>query len=474
MRTVFELKVWHRKEQSCFFLLLWDDRKKQLTASLPYSKDIQKWYQLWRQRYYRFYQMPSLQPLSNSGRLNPGSGDPAHNLAEAEGELIQAFQRWLGEGEVRTIQQQIRDALVQITQTTPQSGKPIEYQPGVDIFLACDADEMTRLPWEAWLRTSDFASPGVVRIIRTAMNEPEGYRPLNPSFQHRKPRILAILGDDPHLPLQEDWKAVRSLKSIANVERFTWQPEDTVATIKKKVAEAIGDPRGWDVLFFAGHSDETSTTGGRMAIAPNVSLSISDIEEYLTHARENGLQLAIFNSCNGLSIASSLVDLGLQVIVMREPIRNDVAQSFLKPLCQQLAKHKDIHEALLTANQHLQSAEKFAYPSTHLVPSFFSPPGKVPYRIEPAGWKRQLKRYVPTRQWLPTLGDAITVGTILALSLMPRIQIQLLEFRTLFQASYRHLTHQFQQAGIDRLPEPTVALIASDQASLDSSLTTAL
>ena len=467
MRTVFELKVWHKDEQSCFFLLLWDNRKKQLAASLTYSKDIQKWYQRWRQRYYRFYRLSSPQALSNSGRLNPGSGDPGHDLMEAERELVQAFQRWLGEGEVRNIQQRIRDQVARVTQPASASDRELAHQPGVDIFLACDSDDMARLPWEAWPLAPEFASPGAVRMVRTAMNEMEGNRALKSSPRCRKARILAILGDDPGLPLQEDWKAVRSLKSIAKVERFTWQPEDDVTTIKRKFAAAICDSRGWDVLFFAGHSDETMATGGRMAIAPNVSLSISEIEEHLTQARENGLQLAIFNSCSGLSIANALVDLGLQVAVMREPIRNDVAQSFLKPLCQQLAQYKDIHEALLTASQHLQSAEKFAYPSAHLIPSFFSPSGTVPYRIESVGWKRQLKKFIPTRQWLPTLGEAITFGAILTLSLIPDLQNPLLDLRVLFQASYRHLTDQLYTDEIQSPPGQSVLLIAIDQESLD-------
>ena len=462
MRTVFELKVWHKDEQSCFFLLLWDNRKKQLTASLTYSKDIQKCYQRWRQRYYRFYRLSSPQAFSNSGRLNPGSGDPGHDLMEAERELVQAFQRWLGEGEVRTIQQRIRDEFVQITQLTPDSDKELGRQPGVDIYLACDSDEMARLPWEAWPLAPEFASPKAVRIVRTAMNEPEGHRPPKSSTRRGKARILAVLGDDPGLPLQEDWKAVRSLKAIAKVQRFTWQPEDTVTAIKRKFAAAICDDRGWDVLFFAGHSNETTVTGGRMAITPNISLSISEIEEYLTQARENGLQLAIFNSCSGLSIANSLVDLGLQVAVMREPIRNDVAQSFLKPLCQQLAQHKDIHTALLTASQRLQSDEKFAYPSAHLIPSFFSPPVISPYWIEPVGWRRQLKKYMPTRRWLPTAQEAITVGTILFLSAIPVVQDPFVELRLLIQAVYRDLTHQ-----ISSHQSAPVLLIAIDQESLD-------
>ena len=466
MRTIFELKVWHQDERSCFLLLLWDNRSKKLTASLPYPSDLQKSYQLWRQRYHRFYKFSAPQSPGNSGRLNPGSGDLAHDLTEAERELVKGFQRWLGDNDGRTIQQRIQDELAQLTQMNANPA----IKPGVDVFLACNSDEIARLPWELLALNADMFPPDRLRIVRTAMDEPEAPLSSKERVRGTKARILAVLGNDPNLPLQEDWKAVRSLRSIAHVEQFTWQPEDSVTTIKQTFANTICDSRGWDVLFFAGHSDETAATGGRIAITPNVSLSISEIEEYLTQARENGLQLAIFNSCSGLSIANSLVALGLQVVVMREPIRNDVAQSFLKPLCQQLVKHIDIHSAIVKASYYLQSAEKFTYPSAHLLPAFFSLPHAVPYQFKPVGWKQQLRRCIPTRQWLPSVGEAITVGTILTFSLMPGVQTQLFELRTLVQASYRHLTNQFSLNTKQPPPKPPVLLIAIDQASLDQPL----
>ncbi|NEP61336.1 MAG: CHASE2 domain-containing protein [Symploca sp. SIO2G7] len=247
---------------------------------------------------------------------------------------------------------------------------------------------------------------------------------------------------------------MRSLQSIAHIERFIWQSADDVSLIKQNFAAKICDRRGWDVLFFAGHSDDTET-GGKIAITPTISLSISELEDYLTQARDKGLQLAIFNSCSGLSIAKSLVAIGLQVVVMREPIRNDVAQRFLKPVCQQLGNHSDIHDALLSAVQELRSAEKFAYPSAHLIPSFFSPSGVTAYRITPFGWKRYLQ------QWLPTKRETIVLGTVTLISLMVPVQDILLDLRTATQAHYRGLTNQISN------DSPPVTLISIDQKSLN-------
>ncbi|NJL10173.1 MAG: hypothetical protein HC908_08410 [Calothrix sp. SM1_7_51] len=51
----------------------------------------------------------------------------------------------------------------------------------------------------------------------------------------------------------------------------------------------------------------------------------------MTKAIQKGLKLAIFNSCEGLGLARQLASLHIpQVIVMREPVPDKVAQEFLK------------------------------------------------------------------------------------------------------------------------------------------------
>ncbi len=51
----------------------------------------------------------------------------------------------------------------------------------------------------------------------------------------------------------------------------------------------------------------------------------------LRKAISRGLQLAIFNSCDGLGLANDLAELNIpQIIVMRSPVPDLVAQEFLK------------------------------------------------------------------------------------------------------------------------------------------------
>lgn len=469
-RSIFHIKIWYSSEDSsCSFLLLWDGGKKNIYITHKYSQELQLHYQRWRQQYFKYYQFPSSEPVKKrkSGGISLiGTGDPSQALREAEQELLKVFQRWLGTGDVRQIEKQIGDELTRITQNLSQS-KEGEIHNGIDIYLACN-DELLRLPWEAWKQwlIPQVIDKDAIRIVRTSINDIKGTAHSTKKPQRRKTRILAIMGYDPRLPLKEDWKTLRSLKSIAEVQRVEWKLEDSDEDKRNKVLEAIVDQRGWDILFFAGHSEETNATGGTFVLTDTVSLSINDIEEHLQQARENGLQLAIFNSCSGLSIANSLLELGLQVISMREPIRNDVAQSFLQQFCQQLIKSREIYDALLTARQYLQSIDKFAFPSAYLIPSYFIPPDVAPFHIESFGWKKILHELLPAKQ------ELTAVGILLLLSLMVPVQDFLLEWRHLFQSInrqviYRILSDNSQQSTNIQPPPPPVLLISVDQKSIN-------
>ncbi|MBP0016651.1 MAG: CHASE2 domain-containing protein [Cyanobacteria bacterium SBLK] len=436
MRSVFELKVRGAEGDTCFFLLMWGDRRNDLSATLPYPRELQKRYQRWRQRYFRFYEF-KIAPEGSQGSKLPESGslellteDAANNLIEAREGMLDAFLHWLGEGEVRKIQERIWQELTILAQSASKTGEAC----GIDLFLSCDG-ELARLPWEAWSLAPRGSPPDTVRLIRTTTNPPEGMKALRPDKRFRKPRILTILGADRRLELEEDLQIWRSLRAIATIETLDWQTEENSKAIKQAIAQTLQDDRGWDILFFAGHSDETQYTGGRLELSPKVSLALGELEESLIQARKNGLRLAIFNSCNGLSIATRLVDLGLQAVVMREPIHNDTARVFLNQFCQQLSLHKNVLEALSSARQYLES-EPFAFPSAYLIPSFFSPWNAEPVRIEPYGWKHRLKQLLPTKR------EAIAVGFLLFMSLLSPVHAILYDLRAVVQAIYREQTRQ--------------------------------
>lgn len=468
-RHSFELRIMQQGE-NCLLLLLWDQRRQHLSVSLPESAQLTQRYELWRKRYFRFYELSPPAPLSSSGRLNPGSSDPAHDLMEAEQALIQAFRRWLGAGEGRIIQQKIRDHCTRLM----HAGAMGTNAGGIDVFVACESPRLARLPWEQWDLPPEGVPADAIRIFRTAAQREQAALPMQTRSQghrqrRRKPRMLAILADDPDLALHEDWQVLRSLRHLAEVQRLTWAPEAAVAAVKTQITETLKDDRGWDVLYFGGHSNETALSGGQFALSPQMQLSMGEIEEALAAAQQNGLQLAIFNSCNGLSIAQSLTGLGLQVVVMREPITSNAAHRFLQPFCQHLAQGQDVGSALIATQRSLAADEKFAYPSAHLVASLFLTAGGTPYRLQPSDWRQGLRQWLPTRKEL----SIVTIVTLVCLIQPLRIGV-LLDTRLLLQALYRHTIQSLfspdQPSSLSSGPQsepPPVVLISVDQASLN-------
>ncbi|MGE5657818.1 MAG: CHASE2 domain-containing protein [Actinomycetota bacterium] len=439
----FRLKV-QKFAQACLFELSWGTGQ-QLSATLHYPEAIVSLYQEWLRIYLSFYQSAVRGRLEASGSLEQPPIDWKAKLVQAEAKLLYEFHHWLHCAELF----EIRAAIAK------NSFKGDSHPRAIDVYLTCTPRELERLPWEAWEIGAEWPTFAPIRMVRTPANirqEPASV----PIQKRRRARILAILGDDTGLNFQKDREAVESLSRLAEIEFVGWQPGEEIADIKAKICAAIVDEQGWDVLFFAGHSNETVMTGGELAIAPHVSLSISEIQPLLLVAKSRGLQFALFNSCSGLSIANSLIDLGLsQVAVMREPIRNDVAQVFLGRFMQGLAEHKDVHESLMTACQYLKVEKILTYPSAYLIPSLFCHPGAVPFRIPPKESGKWLRNLLPTRT------EAIALSAFAVLSLSLPVQDFLLEKRLLIQAIYRQITRQ-----ISPVSHPPVLLLQIDEKSI--------
>ncbi|HIK39879.1 CHASE2 domain-containing protein [Thermoleptolyngbya sp. M55_K2018_002] len=353
-----------------------------------------------------------------SGNLSAPPIDWRGELANREAQLLHEFNRWLRREELYDI----RAAIAQAAQATAALG-----QVPVNLYLTCDPTNLARFPWEAWELGTEFAGPPL-RIVRVAANL---RHPTRPPKLRRRARILVIVGHDERLDLQTDERLLRSHFRRDDLRVIGWREGGDIEALEVEIKQALTDPRGWDVLFFAGHSNEAPLAGGELGIAPKTFMTISAIAPQLAIAIDRGLQFALFNSCKGLDIANSLLDLGFsQVAVMREPIHNRVAQAFLIQFLQGLTQRLDVHQSLVQATHTLRAEQNITYPSAHLVPSFFCHPATQPYTL-PA----------PPRL-RPKLHEFIAVAGLIGLSLSPSMQDWLLGQRLLVQAQYRNITRQ--------------------------------
>ena len=434
----FQLEI-QKIKRTCLFKLKWD-REKQISTIVSYPDALSELNRAWHKAYVNFYKTAlraRVRKIKNDGKISLPQ-DRHRQLIQAEAQLLEVFYSWLRSEKLYEIRSKI----------AIEGGKD---KATTTLFLTCNG-ELERLPWETWELGAEFAHS--VEIVRSPTNiTNSNYKTFKPCG---KPRILVILGDDTGLDLDGDRTAINTLKQIAEVKLVTWNSRQSITEIKQQIQQALTDAKGWEVLFFAGHSNDTAITGGEIAIAPNLSLSVSEIADGLKVAQANGLQFALFNSCSGLSIANSLIDLGLsQVVVMREPVHNKVAQVFLVQFLQALADGRNVQQALVSAREQLkQEKQKLIYPSAYLIPSLFCHPEAQLYRIQPWKWRQQLK------QWLPSRREAIAASALCLLSIMPPVQNYLLDKRTLVQSIYRDVTGQLPTA------EAPVTLIHIDEQSL--------
>ena len=413
-KITFNLKVSSQSDDACTFHLFWDGGKRESYASQPFPPQLRRDYQNWKRQYIRYYEFQTGQSSRRSGSLTAlTTADSSAAVRNAEDTFITTFLDWLGAGDTRIIERQLQSALIEAVQIREEEdpSQPVE----VSVFLACSERFLQQLPWEEWARKLVPSSlpTGAIRIIRTSQDDARGLGFSNLLDSLKKPRILAIISEDENLNTDQDWKVLQSLRAVADVEIADWLPDDAPHVIAQKVGDAIRDDRGWDILFFAGHSDDQSNASGSFKITPDVDLSMNDVRDHVETARSFGLRLAIFNSCSGLAIAQSLIQSGIQAVVMRERIRSDAALAFLDEFCQRLKEYQNVHESMLQACEALRTAERIKFPSGHLIPSFFSPPRAKPYRIKPYGILQKARRWLPT-QWevIPLGSTCCYIGSI--------------------------------------------------------------
>ncbi|MDJ0897435.1 MAG: ABC transporter substrate-binding protein [Xenococcus sp. MO_188.B8] len=229
--------------------------------------------------------------------------------------------------------------------------------------------QLQRLPWHLWDTLMSYKNAEIAFIS----NEYEHLSHL--STNRKKGRILAVLGNSVGIDIKEDRKFLEDLEKDTQAEiQFLVEPDREILN------KSLRDNEGWDIFFFAGHSfSQTDNKNGYIFLNKNDHITFDDLEYALKKSVENGLRLAIFNSCDGLGLAKKLLTKYSipQLIVMREPIPDQVAQKFLKEFLSAFANGKSLNIAMQTARQSLQAIEKDFICASWL-PVLFQNPAEVP------------------------------------------------------------------------------------------------
>lgn len=212
------------------------------------------------------------------------------------------------------------------------------------IIFLIEIDEilLKRIPWHLWSFFDSYPNAEIVLSTSESQKIPS-------QINRKKPRILVILGDDTGIDIQKDKEHLE--KILMDVD-FCFLDKDNKLS-RANLFEHLSDSKGWDILFFAGHS-----SNGNIKINSEEILTIKELRNALKKSLTNGLKLAIFNSCDGLILGENLLDLNFpQVIVMREPISDNVAHEFLKNFLSEFYAGKSLYLSVREAREKLQGLE---------------------------------------------------------------------------------------------------------------------
>jgi branched-chain amino acid transport system substrate-binding protein len=265
--------------------------------------------------------------------------------------LETAINHWLGQSSV------MNSLFVPLFRALPEA-------PGLKFFVQTSDPLLQRLPWQVWqLLTQTYPD---VEVILSAELRPSAVRFKLPV------RILAIEGDTSGTNASLDLGAIERIPGIQ------------VIPLKQPTKEQLQDclwDESFDILLFMGHSRSQGRTGEIALNAHETPLSLDELHETFKYSAKNGLKLAIFNSCDGVGIASKLADLRIPyTIAMREPIPDVIAQSFLQTLLKQFAQRKSLHESVSIARRKLQESQG-RFPCAAWLPVIYQNPAAPDMRF---------------------------------------------------------------------------------------------
>lgn len=220
----------------------------------------------------------------------------------------------------------------------------------IRIILETDNDLLRHLPWHKWDIFQDYRKAN----IALSQSDYKCRQSQHTQILRNKIRILAILGNSRNIDVEAESEFLQNLPNAETT--FLINPS------RQEFNTELWSPLGWDILFFAGHS-QTEAETGRLYINENPtsnSITIEKLEEALKASLERGLILTIFNSCDGLGLASALEKLYIPaVVVMREPVPNQVAQEFLRYFLEAFAIDKlSFNRAMRRSCRKLQGLEE--------------------------------------------------------------------------------------------------------------------
>jgi CHASE2 domain-containing sensor protein len=410
----------------------------EVNGFLPPASELVSQLNQWQQNY---------RTLGASTRITPqeiiygGSVNRLDHCRQSAYSLRDYFTQWLESPGFRNIDRRLREVL--------------NLQDVIRILIRTENYQLLQLPWHLWDVVERYPKAEIAFSALTSETA------LVTRSTIAKVRILAILGNSTGINIAADRALLEAI------------PDADVTFLVEPQHQELNDhlwDQHWDILFFAGHST-TQATQGRIFINPQDSLTLEELKYALRRAIAQGLQLAIFNSCDGLGLANELKQLNLpQLIVMREPVPDRVAQEFLKYFLNAFTQGESLYLSVRQARERLQGLES-EFPCASWLPVMLQTSTTAPI-----SWQTLLKSppdiqqraFVPTNRAVdvPVRSPQHQLRFLILLSWVVTTVLLGLRFFGTFQFLELAAFDQLMRLRPPEEPDGRIVLITIDEADL--------
>lgn len=336
---------------------------RDILGNLPYNPDIEGLYVCWQTNFRNLSQSYTNNRNSQHSNYDDWQIQSTSITNYSTSEGIEACKNF-----INSLENSIKEWLNAAPKINKDLGR-IREQIAVELNNKSESFQIIIQPenavlykynWYAWDLLQQNLDVGISFIL--PHNNQEEFQQVIP-IKKETVRILAVFGDDRNIDYQPDRQEINKLKEKGAEVVYLDKPT------AQELIKTLRDKRGWDIFFFAGHSNQKNDTG-IIYINEHESLTIKQLQNALTEARLYGLQIAIFNSCKGLGLATQLSDLQIPfIIVMQDVVPDKVAQFFLKEFLTEYAGGNSLPTAVRLAQSRL---EEFTYlPGATWLPVMF-------------------------------------------------------------------------------------------------------
>jgi len=380
--AIVKLKLRRTSEEGFLVILTSTNREHETEGFLaPLPKELELSFNKWQSAYRQIEAVRSCIAPAPGLRLTP-KGVTICSNSENTDSVKAHLNQWLNSGDSRW--RPIRDGLIAIADRLNQAGDEIR------VILDAKEIDLRRLPWQEWTLFEEHYPHAEVALSAPRSSEKQQISPLPSSS---KVRILVAVGRSNGINTKDDLEVIQRLEELGAEVVCLMQPD------LKVLCDALWDELGYHIFIFTGHSGSRADGQiGWIEVNDKDSLGIDQFKDALRAAISRGLQLAIFNSCDGLGLANELAELHLpQSIVMREPVPDPVAVEFLKYFFNEFTQNKSLFASVQKARKRLEPFKPL-YPGAIWLPTICIGPS-----VEPLTWQGLCGSYSSSRTVLESL-----------------------------------------------------------------------